>query len=116
MHITQNNSGLKIAAKVGFYIKNKNNFKLYGFNYRPHNQYLSYVLTYGIIGGMIIFFLILMPPFKLGAFNDYLFVSFFIVSLFSMIWEDTLETQVGVSLFVLLYSLLLFGRQKFDNL
>ena len=32
MHITLNNSGLKIAAKVCFYLKNKNNFIFYFIN------------------------------------------------------------------------------------
>jgi hypothetical protein len=90
-------------------------FSLKKFNYRPHNQFLSFFVTYGIIGGLIIVFLIFYPPIKLNAFNSYLFLSFFVTMIFSMLWEDTVESQVGVTMFMFLYCLHLFGIDQSVN-
>jgi len=103
-----------IADKFGEKLY-KNGFQLENFNNRPHNQFLSFFITYGFVGALIIIFLIFYPPINLKAFSSYLFLSFFITMLFSMLWEDTLETHVGVNLFMFFYSVYLFGIEHSEN-
>jgi len=71
---------------------------------RAHNQYLTFGIAFGIFG-LIYFFWILIYPFftKLGSFLP--FVAFWSIFTLSMLTEDTLETQAGVSFSVYFMSL-----------
>lgn len=79
---------------------------------RAHNQLLTFMLTYGIIGFIWILVGFLYPVYLEGKWNDYFMVVFLLVGFFSMLNEDTLETHTGVSFFAFFYSLFLFTRQK----
>jgi preprotein translocase subunit Sss1 len=79
---------------------------------RAHNQFLTLLITFGLIGFIIALFTLLMPVFLEKRWRDYLFLCFIIIGLVSMLNEDTLETQTGVSFFMFFYSLLLFGRKR----
>ncbi len=82
---------------------------------RAHNQYLTFLLTFGIIGFIGSIIALILPVFIEKRWNDYLFVCFFIIGLLSMLNEDTLETQTGVSFFMFFYCLLLFARREKDK-
>ncbi len=75
---------------------------------RTHNQYLTIFATFGLIGFIWFLFTLFYPPFKMRKYGDYLFLAFFITMLLSMLMEDTLETQAGVTLFAFPFSFLLF--------
>ncbi len=76
---------------------------------RTHNQFMTFWLTFGILGFAVFMFCLLYPAIKSGAFSqNYLYILFFIISCFSMFFEDTLETQAGVTFFALFNALLLF--------
>lgn len=77
---------------------------------RAHNQYVTFVLTFGILGFLLCVITIFLPVFLERKWRDQLFLSFFSIALLSMLNEDTLETQTGVSFFIVFYSLLLLGR------
>jgi len=47
-------------------------------------------------------------------FSDYFFLVFFIIVMLSMIPEDTIESQAGVTFFAFFYSLFLFGKKEED--
>ncbi len=79
---------------------------------RAHNQYVTFLITFGVIGFIIAMVALVGPVFILHKWRDYLFILFFLIALLSMLNEDTLETQTGVSFFMYFYSLLLFGREK----
>jgi hypothetical protein len=79
---------------------------------RAHNQFLTFFLTFGIIGFTISIFALFAPVFLENRWRDYLFLCFGIIAFLSMLNEDTLETQTGVSFFMFFYSLLLFGRSR----
>lgn len=79
---------------------------------RAHNQILTFMLTYGIIGFIWILVGFLYPVYLERKWNDYFMIVFLLVGFFSMLNEDTLETHTGVSFFAFFYSLLLFARQK----
>ena len=79
---------------------------------RAHNQYLAIMVAFGIIG--LIYFLIAFfyPLFIYGRETGFLFASFFLICLLSMLSEDTLETQAGATFAAFFFSLLLFGRPE----
>jgi len=79
---------------------------------RAHNQLLTFMLTYGIIGFIWILVCILYPVYLERKWNDYFMIMFLLVGFFSMLNEDTLETHTGVSFFAFFYSLFLFARQN----
>ena len=77
---------------------------------RSHNQYLAIAVAFGLIG-LIIFLVSLSYPFYFKVNReDYFFYIFFIISILSMLNEDALETQAGVTFFAFFTSFLLFLR------
>ncbi len=79
---------------------------------RAHNQLVTFLLTFGIFGFVLILFLLFYPVIKENGFSDFLFSALFIIMFFSFFNEDTFETQAGVTFFILFYSLLLFSGKK----
>lgn len=84
--------------------------------WRSHNQFLSIFVGFGVIGFLWFLFAILYPPIVLGKFKDYFFLVFFIIAMLSMIPEDTIESQLGVTFFAFFYSFFLFARKEDDNI
>jgi hypothetical protein len=80
--------------------------------WRSHNQYLSAFVTFGVFGFLWFIFTLLYPPVKKRKFTDYFYVVFFITITMSMLTEDTIESQAGVTLFAFFNSFLLFCRKK----
>lgn len=80
--------------------------------WRSHNQYLSAFVAFGVFGFLWFLFTLLYPPFKERKFSDYFYVVFFITITMSMLTEDTIESQAGVTLFAFFNSFLLFCRKK----
>ncbi len=81
---------------------------------RAHNQYVTFFITFGIVGGIMALFSIFAPVFIMKKQTDFLFLAFFLIGLLSMLNEDTLETQTGVSFFMFFYCLLIFRENKND--
>ena len=75
---------------------------------RSHNQYLSFAISFGIIGLVIILFALLYPPFATGRFRNALYMVFLLIFLVSMMTDDPMERQDGVTLFAFFNSLFLF--------
>jgi len=78
---------------------------------RAHNQYVTFLLTFGIFGFIALFFCMFYPIYKKKAFLNYLFLVFIAIALLSFVNEDTLENQIGVTFFSYFYSLFLFGSR-----
>ncbi len=81
---------------------------------RAHNQYLTILLTFGIVGFVFFMAAILYPVIfavKKHTLNAP-FLIFFIVVLLSMFNEDTLETQVGALFFTFFYVFFQWGIQE----
>ncbi len=72
---------------------------------RPHNQYLTFTVTFGLIG-LTWFLAVLLYP----LLNDrsVLYGAFFTTVVLSMLTEDTIETQQGVTLYAFINSFLIF--------
>jgi O-antigen ligase len=75
---------------------------------RSHNQFMAITIGFGIIGLIVFLFYLFYPVISIKN-KHYLFSTFLIISLVSMLNEDTLETQAGVTFFGFFYSLLLFS-------
>jgi len=77
------------------------------FRLRAHNQYLTIWLTFGF-GGLLLFLVGFVGPFW---FNEKsrttAYILFWLISGISMLNEDTLETQVGVTFFAFFFFFLL---------
>ena len=81
------------------------------YRLRAHNMYITFFLTFGLVGFILIWFFIFYPIFNLKGYKSYLFTVFFLIALLSFINEDTLETQIGITFFSYFYSLFLFGNK-----
>jgi hypothetical protein len=79
---------------------------------RSHNQYLSITVGLGIIGLAWFMFVMFYPSIKTGNFNNYFYFIFWIIFMISMLTEDTIESQEGVTFYVLFTALMLLGREK----
>lgn len=82
------------------------------FQHRSHNQYLSLMVAFGLIGFLFILFSIIYPIVFLQGYTKYLLMVSFLVAILSMFAEDTLETQAGATFFVFFYSVCLFGYRS----
>lgn len=82
--------------------------------WRSHNQFLSIFVGFGIVGLIWFLLAIFYPIIKKHMVADYFVFVFIAIALFSMITEDTIESQTGVTFFALFYSLLLFARKDAD--
>jgi len=83
------------------------------FRRRAHNQYITFWLTFGLPGFLLIMTGMLFPLFWLRKKPDFLVIVFLLISFLSMLTEDTLETQAGASFFALFYAVLIFGNERF---
>lgn len=79
---------------------------------RSHNQYLTIAIAFGIIGLIIFLFGLIYPAIVQRKFSDFLYLSFFLIAFLSMLTEDTLETQAGVTFFAFFSCLFLFAGKK----
>jgi hypothetical protein len=79
------------------------------FRWRAHNQFLSMAIAFGFFGLAWFLIAIFYPGIRLKRFHDLLYLLFFILLLMSMITEDTLESQPGVTLFAFFQAFFLFS-------
>ncbi|MCK5135647.1 MAG: O-antigen ligase family protein [Bacteroidales bacterium] len=76
---------------------------------RAHNQFLTFLIAFGIIGLIICLVALVAPLFLAGRQRSFLAVGFSILMLLSMINEDTLETSAGATFVAFFYTLFVFG-------
>jgi hypothetical protein len=82
------------------------------FRYHAHNQYFAILIAFGVVGFVIFLFALVYPAIITHSFKDYFFTIFFFIMTISMLSDDTLETQAGVTLFAFFYTLLMFGKTR----
>ncbi len=76
---------------------------------RAHNQYLTFLLSFGILGFLVTMVALIAPIFLMKRNRSFLAVGFLILMLLSMVSEDTLETAAGSAFIGFFYSLFVFG-------
>jgi len=79
------------------------------FRWRAHNQFLTMAIAFGIFGFLWFLLAIFYPGIRLRRFHDLLYLLFFILMCLSMLTEDTLESQPGVTLFAFFNAFFLFS-------
>jgi hypothetical protein len=77
-----------------------------------HNQFLTFLVSFGLVGFILIIIAIVLPVIMEKKDNYYFILMFFLVSLLSMLNEDTLETQAGIAFFTLFYCLFVFADRS----
>lgn len=82
------------------------------YQLRAHNQFVTYTITFGIIGGLWFVLVLLYPILKFKKRRNYLYIAFFCITFLSMLNEDTLETLVGIVFFSFFSSLFLLQETK----
>lgn len=98
-----------IANAFSDYYEETDSKLLPEYRNRCHNQYLAITVAFGVVG--LIWFLLSMlyPLFINGNYKDYFYLVFMIIMILSMFTEDTLETQIGVTIFAFFNSFLVFS-------
>lgn len=85
------------------------------YRHKAHNQYLSITVGFGI-AGLLLFLLVLCYPYcSSKRCRGYLYTVFLVIMLISMLPEDTIETQAGVSFYALFNTLFIFAFRKRDE-
>lgn len=74
-----------------------------------HNQYLNYMVKFGIIGFLWILLAVLYPVFHMGHRRNFIFVFFLITIAFANLGDANLETHMGLSFFSFFYFLFLWN-------
>jgi len=77
-----------------------------------HNQYLNYMVKFGILGFLLILFFLVYPIIKTHRYTDYLFLIFLVFMFFSNFADSNLESHMGSSFFVFFYCLFIVTNGK----
>jgi hypothetical protein len=84
------------------------------FRFRSHNQFLTFFVVFGAFGLAWFFVTLLFPALRLRKFPDYYYLTFFIIIVLSMLTEDTIESQAGVTIYAFFSSFYLFSKKFID--
>jgi len=74
---------------------------------RAHNQLLTLLISFGVIGFLIWLGSFIYPILRVSK-DKFVYGAFLVIALISFLGDDTLETQAGVTLFAFFNSLFLF--------
>jgi hypothetical protein len=87
------------------YIKDKSKLEE-KWRLRTHNQYITLGIAFGVSGVLLLIAVLFYPLMTNYKSAGFLFSSFILIAAISMLSEDTLETQAGITFFAFLYCLL----------
>jgi len=76
---------------------------------RAHNQYLTFMVAFGIPGLLVCLFALICPVFLRRRWGSYMALVYLLTMALSMLNEDTLENNPGVVMFSFFYALFIFG-------
>jgi hypothetical protein len=76
---------------------------------RAHNQYLTFLISFGVTGLLIFVVALVVPLYLAGRQRSFLALGFLILLMLSMLSEDTLETATGAGFSAFFYALFVFG-------
>lgn len=77
-----------------------------------HNQYLNYLVKFGIVGFIWIIFALLYPVFKLEHRNNLVFILFLVFYALANLGDANLESHMGLSFFTFFYSFFLWNSTE----
>jgi hypothetical protein len=76
---------------------------------KAHNQFLTFIISFGIPGFLIFLLALIAPPFLAGRHHSFFVIGFLILFFVSMFSEDTLETARGAVFPAFFYTIFIFG-------
>lgn len=86
------------------------------YRLRAHDQYMTWWVSWGLIGFLFVLF-VFYRTFRLNRERKHaLFIPFLIIMLISFLSDDTLERQVGLTLFAFFFNLLLLTSTSEESL
>ncbi len=93
-------------------MQSKLNPELYGV---AHNQYLNYWVKFGLAGLLWIIFVLIYAIVRKKQGNNLLLQSFLLIFFFANFGENNFETHVGLSFFLLFFSLFIWHWPEIDK-
>lgn len=81
------------------------------YQHRAHNQFITFFISFGLFGFLLATFFMIAPLYKDRKY--FLPLAFMLTAILSMLNEDTLETQAGITFFTYFY-VLFFIAFSFD--
>ncbi len=81
------------------------------YRHRAHNQFLTFFVSFGVVGAFLCIFAFFYPVIMEFKFKNYHFAVFILIAVLSMLTDDTLETTTGVVFISYFYSLFLWGEK-----
>ena len=100
-----------IANAFADYYEDTNSKLRPEYRFRSHNQYLAITVAFGVLGLFWFLFSLLYPYFADKKNRNYIYFVFLFIIMLSMLTEDTIETQIGVTLFAFFNSFLVFCKE-----
>jgi hypothetical protein len=79
------------------------------FRLRAHNQFITILATFGLFGIIIFGWFLFYPIIKTSSYQSFLYMAFFLIILVSMLTEDTLDTQIGITFFAFFNTLFIIN-------
>lgn len=83
-----------------------------GNRLRTHNQFITFLITFGIVGFLLCLYSIVYPGIAYSGSAKAFLYTFLLIILISMLNEDTMETQAGVTFYIAFYVLLVFSKNQ----
>jgi hypothetical protein len=81
-----------------------------------HNTFLTFFITFGIIGFLYFIYFLFFSVREFYKIKDFLGLTFILILTSSFFIEDTLETQMGITIFSFLFSLLFLENKSKEDL
>lgn len=85
------------------------------FRLRAHNQFITILATFGLIGIVIFGWFLFYPVIKTSSYQSFLYMAFFLIILISMLTEDTLDTQIGITFFAFFNCLFILNNKAIEE-
>jgi hypothetical protein len=80
-----------------------------------HNQFLSFLISFGIVGTSLLLFALIYPVVRSKNRSHYLMVCFLSIIVLSMFSIDLLEKHQGIGFFAIFYALFLFSDLRHEG-
>jgi len=92
-----------------YYIQNKTQMAPARYG-NVHNQYLNYIVKFGIIGFLLIMFFIFYPVIKTKAYRNHLFFLFLAMMMIGNLGDANFETHTGANFLMFFYCLFMVPK------
>lgn len=93
------------------FIKNKSSLNKNRYA-SSHNQYLNYLVKFGILGFLLILAFLIYPILKTKKYTDLLFLIFLVFLFFANFADSNFESHMGSSFFIFFYCLFITSTEN----